>query len=153
MRYDGPSTNNVRTESEHGLVYLDTSALVKIVIDEEESAALRSWYAERRERLSSVVTGVELRRAARRVLPMTSRGRSDLERETEVLLNGLQLLELDAEVATRAARLEPPALRSLDAIQLATALSLDELDYFVTYDERLAEAARAAGLAVASPGR
>ena len=152
-RFDGPWTNNVPTRSERSLIYLDTSALVKVVIEEAESGALREWMATRPDRVSSLLTAVEMRRAARRAPSDRSRGRAaDLGRETEVVLSGLQLLSLDEEIARRAAILDPPNLRSLDAIHIATALSLADLGDFVTYDTRLAAAARTAGLQVQSPG-
>ena len=62
------------------------------------------------------------------------------------------VIELDAPIAASAAKADPPALRSLDAIHLASALSLgSELEAFVTYDARLADAAREAGLTVVAP--
>lgn len=62
-------------------------------------------------------------------------------------------LELDERLATAAARRASASLRTLDAIHLASALSLaDELDAFVTYDDRLTATARSAGLMVAAPG-
>ena len=141
------------TGSDAGLIYLDASALVKVVVEEKESAALRAWIATGPDRLSSVVTAVELRRAARRVAAGVSEVIArELTRETEVLLRGVQLLTLDEQIAQQAATLEPPTLRSLDAIHLATALSVDDLSHFVTYDARLAEAAARAGLVVAMPG-
>jgi len=143
----------VPTGSDAGLIYLDTSALVKVVIEEDESSALRAWIAVGSDRLTSVIAAVELRRAARRVAASVSAVHArELERETEVLLRGLQLLTLDEQIAQEAGALDPPTLRSLDAIHLATALSVDELSHFVTYDVRLAEAATKAGLAVAMPG-
>jgi predicted nucleic acid-binding protein len=66
-------------------------------------------------------------------------------------LEALQLRPVDAEVLQRAARVDPEGLRALDAIHLATALSLTELDLFISYDERLNEAAAVAGLNVESP--
>ncbi len=141
------------TGSDAGLIYLDASALVKVVVEEKESSALRAWIATGPDRLSSVVTAVELRRAARRVAAGVSEVIArELTRETEVLLRGVQLLTLDEQIAQQAATLEPPTLRSLDAIHLATALSVDDLSHFVTYDARLAEAAARAGLVVAMPG-
>jgi len=143
----------VPTGSDAGLIYLDASALVKVVVEEKESSALRAWIATGPDRLSSVVTAVELRRAARRVAAGVSEVIArELERETEVLLRGVQLLTLDEQIAQQAATLEPPTLRSIDAIHLATALSVDDLSHFVTYDARLAEAAARAGLVVAMPG-
>jgi predicted nucleic acid-binding protein len=67
-------------------------------------------------------------------------------------LERLAIVELDAGVAADAGSLRPPGLRSLDAIHLASALAIgSELSAFVTFDVRLADAARAAGLEVASP--
>jgi predicted nucleic acid-binding protein len=64
----------------------------------------------------------------------------------------VQSIELDADIAARASGLHPPRLRSLDAVHLASALTLEpELDAFVTYDDRQAAAARGAGLVVESP--
>jgi len=143
----------VPTGSDAGLIYLDASALVKVVVEEKESSALRAWIATGPDRLSSVVTAVELRRAARRVAAGVSEVIArELTRETEVLLRGVQLLTLDEQIAQQAATLEPPTLRSIDVIHLATALSVDDLSHFVTYDARLAEAAARAGLVVAMPG-
>ncbi len=68
-------------------------------------------------------------------------------------LADLALLPLDDAVLRAAAALEPPGLRSLDAVHLATALSLgDRLGVLVCYDERLLDAARAAGVTVVAPG-
>ena len=69
------------------------------------------------------------------------------------LLRVLEFVELDAEIASLAGRLEPSSLRSLDAIHLASALALGhEIDTFVTYDARQADAATALGLNVEAPG-
>ncbi len=68
------------------------------------------------------------------------------------MLAGVAVLALDDTIAARAARLDPPPLRTLDSIHLATALSVDRLDGFVTYDDRLSQAANAAGLSVFAPG-
>lgn len=70
------------------------------------------------------------------------------------VLDSMSLVRADHSVLDRAARLQPPALRSLDAIHLASALELDEaLSAFVTYDRQLERAAAAAGLSVETPGR
>jgi len=67
-------------------------------------------------------------------------------------LEGVALLPLDDGVLDAATSLEPAGLRSLDALHLATALSVrDEIGVLVTYDQRLAEAAEGHGLVVASP--
>ena len=125
-------------------VYVEPSALVKLVGAERESGALQSFVQARHERLvSSVLADVEVGRAARRL--------DQLERGHE-LMSKLLLIELTAEIRARASDLEPPSLRSLDAIHVATAASLgDDLECLVAYDERLLGAARALGLPVASP--
>lgn len=128
--------------------YLDASALVKLAIREAETAALRDHLGAYEARMTSRVAQVELSRA---FLRRGDAGGSGTVAIPDVMQN-VSVIELDAELARRAGGLEPPALRSLDAIHLASALALgDELDAFVTYDTRLADAARAAGIAVVSP--
>lgn len=126
--------------------YLDTSALVKLVVAEAESAALLAWLGgDERVPVSSDLTRTELIRAVRRVAP-------DRMVEARVVLDALTLLELTPAVFEQAGRLDPAIARSLDAVHLAAALALgDDLEGFVTYDERLAEAARANGVAVVAP--
>jgi predicted nucleic acid-binding protein len=129
------------------ITYVDTSALVKLVIEEPESAALERFLAAGPPVTSSLIAAVELSRAARRfsMAPIVQ------ARAREVLAR-LSLIAFDTAVAERAARVGPPALRSLDAIHLATALSLGaDLDSFVAYDDRLVAAARRAGVRVVSP--
>jgi predicted nucleic acid-binding protein len=126
-------------------VYLDASAAVKLVVTEPESASLSRFLAGEVTRVSSRVLAVELTRAVVRASP----GSLDQARS---LLGVMAFVELDEGIADRAAALEPVGLRSLDAIHLASALALaDELDAFITYDARQADAARALGLAVAAP--
>jgi predicted nucleic acid-binding protein len=128
-----------------GRVYLDASAAVKLVVTESESASLRRFLADQVTRVSSRVLAVELARAVRRRSPTwLDQARS--------LLGVIEFVELDGSVAELAAELDPVGLRSLDAIHLASALALaEELDAFVTYDARQADAARALGLTVAAP--
>jgi predicted nucleic acid-binding protein len=129
-----------------GAAYLDASAIVKLVLAEPESGALRGLLSERPRRLSSRIAEVEVNRAIARVAQPGD------EAQVRLVLSGLQFVELDADVARVAASLTPPALRSLDAIHLASALVVSpELDVFVTYDTRLVNAGRAAGLEVRSP--
>lgn len=125
--------------------YLDSSALVKLVVAEAGSAALAEGIKSGPSRASSIVAAVEVRLAARR------RGvDADLERAEEVLA-GTSLIRLGSDVAKRAGQLTE--LRALDAIHLATALSLGaDLDAFIAYDRRLLTAAVAAGLPTLSPG-
>lgn len=128
-----------------GRVYLDASAAVKLVVTEPESAPLERFLARQVTRVSNRVLAVELIRAVRRHSP------ASLD-QARSLLAFMEFVELGEEVAGAAGGLEPAALRSLDAIHLASALALaEELDAFVTYDARQADAARALGLSVESP--
>lgn len=125
--------------------YLDTSAFMKIIFAEQESRGLRQALGSNDARVSSALLGVESGRAALRSgSTAVARARSALD--------GVTLVPIDDAVLSVAADLEPPLLRSLGAIHLATALTLaDELDGFYCYDTRLAEAAEALGLRVAAP--
>lgn len=128
-----------------GRVYLDASAAVKLVVSEPESASVRRFVAGQVTRVSSRVLAVELMRA----VACASSASLDQARS---LLEVMEFVELTVEIAERAAGLEPVGLRSLDAIHLASALVLgDELDAFITYDARQADAARSLGFAVAAP--
>lgn len=131
------------------LCYLDASALVKLATREIETDALRDHLSRYSGHATSRLAAVELPRAlARRGSASVSVG-SDTVAAT---LEGLTVLELDAAIAETAASLAPPSLRSLDAIHLASALSMgSELDAVITYDLRLADVARAAGLIVVAP--
>lgn len=124
--------------------YLDTSAFIKLVRSETQSAALRREL-DRAEPISSALLGVEGRRAARRYGPLA-------ERRALVALTAVTLIPLDEAVLDAAAALEPPELRSLDALHLASALSLGgDLARFYCYDLRLAGAAQSLGMDVRSP--
>jgi predicted nucleic acid-binding protein len=138
------------------VVYIDASALVKLVIAEAESGALVAWMAGR-DLVSSAIAGVEVRRAvgvaratdAAAAAPTAARS---LQRSIEDVLGRVTLITIEDRVLTRAAELEPPTLRTIDALHLATALTLRGPEGFVTYDRRLADAARTARLPVFSPG-
>ncbi|MDN5917479.1 MAG: type II toxin-antitoxin system VapC family toxin [Pseudonocardia sp.] len=130
------------------MIYIDTSAFVKLVVDEEP------WTPELRTMLddadaplvSSVLLQVETRRALQRVSPQRL-PRADL------LLDTVEQAEISSAIIGSASRLPGPALRSLDAIHLATALLLrSELDVLISYDDRLLEAAVEHSLSVVSPG-
>jgi len=130
-------------------VYLDASALLKLVLPERERMALESALAPWPDRLTSELSAVECRRAVRRQPEAEV-----LSPRMEDILSSVTLLRLDPALLKLAGTLGPPKLRSLDAIHLASALSIgDYPEAFVTYDERLAEAAQAAGLNVLTPGR
>jgi predicted nucleic acid-binding protein len=125
--------------------YVDSSALVKLVVYEAETEALRKFLASSDQMTSSLVTRVELSRAVARRLP-------EAGAVAQALLESVVIVGLDARIATRAAGLAPASVRSLDAIHLATALELGaDLTAFVCYDDRLSAAATALGLQVVSP--
>jgi predicted nucleic acid-binding protein len=135
----------VVTEATQG-VYLDASALVKLVVTEAESDALRRFLSDGLHAFSSRVAVVEVHRAVQR------QSEVDAGEQVEAVLAGIDVIELDESVALSAARVRPTALRSLDAVHLASAVAIgEELASFVTYDARLADAVREAGLTVATP--
>lgn len=126
------------------IAYVDASALTKLAIDEPESMAMRQWYLEHDHIVSSRIGLIETRRAV-------GRGPHD-PLHLETIMASTVSIELDEAIARQAASVGPPSLRTLDAIHLATAMALGgELDAFVTYDDRLAAAARAVGLPVVRP--
>lgn len=126
-------------------VYLDASALVKLVVDERESIALRSFIEAWPSLFTSRIAVVEVARAAAR------RG-APAELTTAALIPAV-VVDVTEAIVARASGVAPPELRTLAAIHLASALELGkELAALVTYDGRLAEAARAVGVPVVSPG-
>jgi predicted nucleic acid-binding protein len=127
------------------VVYLDSSALVKLVVVERESRALRRYLRRHPERVSCSLVRTEVLRAVR-----DTGGRS-LQRARDVLRR-VNLIRLDDALLDAAGLLEPRIIRSLDAIHLAAAqLVFDELEAVVTYDRRLAEGAALMGFPVAAP--
>ncbi len=126
--------------------YLDTSALVKLVVQEAETSALRAWAsAPDRTIVTSDITRTELMRAVRRI-------DAELAPAARSLLDAVTVIQLSTATYDTAGRLEPDVLRSLDALHLAVALELgDDLEGFVAYDERLSSAAARAGLVVVAP--
>lgn len=127
-------------------VYLDSSALVKLVIREPESEALAGHLRARPTRVSCALARVEVLRAVR------PHGPASVTRAQRVL-ERVGLLRLDDDLLDAAGALEGPTLRSLDAIHLAAAAMLgDALVELITYDVRMSQAAAQLGLAVAAPG-
>ena len=125
-------------------LYLDSSALVKLVVSEGQSEALRSAIGAVRSRVSCALARVEVVRAVR------GRGTQAVN-DAHAVLESIELIEMDGELLNVAAELDAP-LRSLDAIHVAAAMELgDELGALVTYDARMASAARALGVPVVSP--
>ena len=126
--------------------YLDASAIMKLVVSEAETAALESDAAHRSGLLTSRLGVTEVRRAARRA------GGRRLLQQVELVLEVLVVLEMTPAMFDRASDLAPSTVRTLDALHVAAALELDlpSLD-FITYDARLADAARRHGLSVTVP--
>jgi len=129
------------------LLYLDSSAIVKLVAREPETDALVERLRTGADLVSSALARVEVGRAVRRAgIPGV-----DLPR-AEAVLDAIALLRIDEAILHAAGLMDPPDIRSLDAIHLASALSLGEaLGALVTYDAQLASAARTSGLEVLAP--
>lgn len=132
--------------------YADASALVKLVREESESSALRAFLADA-DIVSSELALTEIPRAIRRAVMHEPELPLDLlvERAGE-LLDAIALRPLDSPLLAAAGALVEPALRALDAIHVASAVDLDPVDAFLTYDERQAAAARLVGLRTVAPG-
>ena len=129
-----------------GLIYLDSSALIKLIFEERETQALIQFLSAWPNRMSSVLARVEVMVSVRRVHD------EDVRREALNVLSGINLVHPDHGLLAAAATTDPPVVRTLDAIHLATAISLGhELAGIVVYDHRLADAARHAGLTVWAP--
>ena len=128
------------------VAYFDSSAIVKLIHLEPESQALIDYLGDPEiEASTSVLAEVEVLRALRRLRAVGS--------EASEAMRGFFLLNLDAEIREDAGQIGAATLRSLDAIHLATALAIDDEVEFITYDERLATAAREHRLRVVQPGR
>jgi predicted nucleic acid-binding protein len=128
------------------VIYLDSSALVKLVFEEAQSNGLAHWLADQHDlpKISSELSTIELFRTCRRLHEDTIGARQ--------VLAGLDLLPMTGDVVEQAALVGPADLRSLDAIHLASALLvIGDLTAFVAYDARLRTAAADAGLVVAAP--
>ena len=125
--------------------YADTSALTKLVLPERESEALQDYLGANPDLSSSAIAFTELIRTVRRVRPQ-------LEPHARRLLLTVNLIVVEDEVLERAAGIQPITVRTLDAIHLATALSLGrQMEVLLTYDLRMAQAATQIGLPVAMP--
>ena len=129
------------------MLYLDTSAFLKLVLREKHSAALTRVLDDRDSVLvASDLLRTEALRAARNHSPAAVA-------RVRLLLQGITLIGLTSDICERAAELDPQILRSLDALHLASALALgDDLEAVVTYDQRLRQACELYGLLVVAPG-
>lgn len=127
------------------LTYVDSSAIVKLVVAEPESAALRRYLSRRQPLVTSALARTEVARA---LMPS---GTEAVARGA-VVLQRIQSIRINERVLREAGSMEPVELRSLDAIHLASARQLGpSLKQIVTYDERMADAATALGYSVAAP--
>jgi uncharacterized protein len=127
------------------VIYLDSSAIVKLVVREPESAALRRYLRRRRPLISSALARTEVARA---LLPFGG----DVVARGQDVLTRFDLARVNDRVLTAAGSMLPENIRSLDAIHLATAQQLGaDLARIVTYDDRMSRAARALGFMVAAP--
>lgn len=127
-------------------LYLDSSAFVKLAVEEPETSALRAFLAAQgHRRVSSALLRTEALRAVRHLGPVAlATVREGLRR--------VDLVGIDDRILEAAGTLEPRVLRALDAIHVATALALgDDLEAIVTYDERMVGAARLLGLSTVTP--
>ena len=128
------------------MIYLDSAAVVKLVHAEPESPALRRWLDKQAETgwISSVLTEIESFRALARYAP-------EAVSRLPAVLDQIDLIDLDQRIRILVRTVQPITVRSMDAIHLGTAMqSRPGLTSFVTYDKRLLDAARAAGLPVDS---
>lgn len=126
--------------------YLDTSAALKLLLAEPESAALiDAINRERPTLVASYLLETELRGAAHRVPEIT-------QRQVTELLDRIDLYEAATATFTQAGLLPGEHLRPQDALHLASAIAIS-VERLLTYDARMADAARDSGLMVAAPGR
>lgn len=134
------------------MIYLDSCAIVKLVVPEPESRALTDWLREHADEplVTSMLSEIEVPRVLRRAAPKRLG-------VVAAVLSRLNRFDIDAPVRATAAAYVEPTLRSLDAIHLATADNLvasgNHVSALVTYDKRLAEAATQAGYEVVAPGQ
>lgn len=135
------------------LFYADASALLKLVRHEPETAALWTFLGRDADVVSSDLVLTEIPRAIRRAAaddPALDLGA--LVTRAGELLDAVALVAVDRDLLAAAGALAEPALRALDAIHVATAVSVLPIDGFVSYDARQSAAARLAGLRTLAPG-
>ncbi|MDR1852990.1 MAG: type II toxin-antitoxin system VapC family toxin [Propionibacteriaceae bacterium] len=127
--------------------YLDTSAILKLVFFEPGSEELRGSKEPNDLWVTSDLARTEVGRAVKHA------GVVGAEETTLQVMRGLGVITITNEIFVAAGRMGPDVLRSLDAIHIAAACSLgSSLDRLITYDLRMADAARANGIVVVSPG-
>jgi predicted nucleic acid-binding protein len=127
------------------VLYLDSSALVKLVVTEPETVALRRYLRSRPDRVTSELSVAEVSRAA-------LRRDAGLIEATRRILDRVDRIALGSQLVQRAGTLMPPGMRTLDALHITSALELgDELEAVVAYDHQMLDAAAAHRLPTASP--
>ena len=133
------------SEDTRSTVYVDTSAFVRVMLEEPDKKAIQRALARFDQSVASRLLRIELRRVGRR---------EDSLEEADRILDRVLLIPLDEDVLTAAETISPTTVGTLDAIHLATAVRLanaGELDALMTYDKRLADGAREHGITVLSP--
>jgi predicted nucleic acid-binding protein len=143
-----PSARSGRSGcSAEAVLYLDSSAIVKLVVSEPQTAALVETVRSDPEMVSSTIARIEVLRAVKR-----AGARRAVAERAESILGRMGLVRLEEEIVKTASELRPRELRTLEAIHVATALSLvPAISSLITYDARLASAARATGLTALGP--
>jgi uncharacterized protein len=133
------------SERARSTIYVDTSVLGRVILEEPDKEAIVRELTGFGRRVASRLLGIELRRLALR---------EDASEEAEQILENVVLIPIDEAVIASAERISPLTVATLDAIHLATATRLaemDQLDALMTYDKRLAHGAEEHGLAVLAP--
>lgn len=126
-------------------LYVDSSAIVKLAVQEPESAALLRYLRRRRPLVASALARTEVARALQPV-------GADAVARGEDVLRRFDVVRINDRILRAAGRLHPADLRSLDAIHLATAMQLgSDLGRVCTYDDRMRAAALGLGLKVVAP--
>lgn len=152
MQGPARSTTSAVIVSDAGsaLTYIDTSAAIKLVFPEAESAALARWLTDSSAALvSSALLEVEFERAVKRA---AAQGNAPARDAVNAVLSAVDLIDLDVAQLRMAAQLPDPYLRALDAIHVAAALAVaPKLARVVTYDVRMIQALAARSIATASP--
>lgn len=128
-------------------VYLDSSAVLKLVVPKAESDASCAWLQPWPDQFTSSLANVEVVRALKR-----RKASPTVMTRADAVMGAITIVHLDAAVLETAGELKDPLLRALDAIHLGAALSIgDYPEAFVTYDDRLAAAAGRLKMRVTSP--
>jgi predicted nucleic acid-binding protein len=141
-----PRSRTTALSPEPRLVYADSSALIKLVIDEPESLALGRYLGDSPSLVTSQIALVEVSRAVRIANPAP-----EVQSEARRLLESCMLVEMSDGLLRRAGEFASASVRTLDALHLASAL-LVEADELVGYDRRLAAACADRGMPTSSPG-